>query len=546
MRNADPGYETEVHLGVGIADQKAFKDTADGLLTQDGAFVRTIRAQTAALISEVIGEPVSPNQITVSDPINNVEEFQLRGPGNRTHPDGRVINDGGYEIQVSYIASPDTKNGGAPNRTYYLYKLWFRRSKTEIGVTRRLILPVAMFMARENPATGEPSPQVNQFLDGLFERIYPRWLAFLNELEANELEGYLEGRFEGFNPADTLPELADSLDTLLKNTPVIRKTKFSRLAADSEKATYSRIDADNIREQDAATESALGTLKVLLGKAEPFAGRLRTVQSDPGLFQTEVERLRNELNVPSGSEALLSRNELASSLAKNLVSNVFRWKVNRVLEGFADHPDQAAERLAQVVEDLNTFVGQGTAAQHYPEARGAAYPNLVVAKIILSKEESTANAGLEEGVQPSLLQKIPVRLEDSRKLVILTPQTAEAGIRALSIFSRTADGSPGGRGFPVAVIVESSEQELLVRTLLRDSDLTLWNDQLINLSQMKPLTQAEAEVNIQTAAWERGMDTYVVRFLHELFGISSYLDLPTVSVRLWKKWLDQIGVSSNL
>ncbi|MBI3318112.1 MAG: hypothetical protein HYZ90_03070, partial [Candidatus Omnitrophica bacterium] len=437
MRNADPGYETEVHLGVGIPDQRPFKDTADRLLQPGGEWVRQFKAETAALISEVIGEPVSPGQITVSEPINHIEAYQLKGAGNRKLPDGRAIHDGGYEIRVSYTAAPDTQRGGAPGRSYYLYKLWLRRSKTELGVTRRLILPVVMFLPRENPATGEPTPEANQFLDGLFKTVYPRWLAFLNDLEAEELMGHVEGVF-GLNQPETVKELTAALDSLLKDTPTIRKKKYEKLAIPKKKATYSGVDAENIREQDAAAGRAAATLSVLLRETEPLIGRIRGVagqaarRGEMTLSQAEdlqeaFRGLESRLGVSSEPPAgPLSRNQLASEMAQNLAAKVFRWKVNRFLSDLdlqSGRPTTdpvhlrkvatRAEQLAQVMEDMKAFAAQGTSAQRYPEEKGVAYPNLVAAKIILSKEEefagAAAGAGLEEMARPNGVEEQPAQ-----------------------------------------------------------------------------------------------------------------------------------------
>jgi len=476
MRNADPGYETEVHLGVGIENQKPFKDTADRLLVQDGEWVRGFKAETAERISEVIGEPVFPDQIIVSEPINNIETHQLLGAGNRTLPDGHVIHDGGYEIQISYKA---------PNRTYYLYKLWLRRSKTEIGVTRRLILSIATFLPREDPATGAPAPQVDQFFDGLFGSVYPRWLAFLNDLEAEELMGHLEGRF-GPGGAEAVKELSANLDTLLVNTPLIRKMKHDKLAVEGKK-TYSKTDADNIQEQDAAARGAMDALKALLDPASAVSPL------------AQVERP--------------SRDEIAYRMAWDLTHRVFEWKRQR----FA----QDSKRFSQVLEDLRAFAS----------GDGAVYPNLVVDKILLSKEaEFLPAAGAEEA--------IPLRTEAESILVILTPETALAGLEEL-----TALRGASGKGVRLAVIAGTNRQAAQAAAALETTAFRL-EVPVISLERTG-WNLEQAISGVQVKALQRNLDPVVVRTNQDLRGLGRLL-VPGKSMRSWLEWLDrlQLGVEA--
>jgi hypothetical protein len=469
MRNADPGYDTEVHLAVGLENQEFFKDTADHLLKQGGYWVRQFKQETAAIISGVIGEPVSADQITVSEPINNIEAHQLTGAGNRTLPDGRVIHDGGYEIQVSYKA---------PDRVYYLYKLWLRRSKTEIGVTRRLILPIATFLPREDPETGAPAPQVDQFFDGLFGSVYPCWLAFLNDLEAEEIRGHLEGKFGPGQP-ETIKTLSGNLDTLLINTPLIRKMKHDKLAVEG-KNTYSKTDADNIKEQDAAAKGAMDSLKLLLDPASAVTP------------PTQVEKP--------------SRDEIAYRMAWDLTRKVFEWKRQRFIRD--------AGRFTEVLEDLRTFAA----------GEGAVVPNLVVDKILLSKEaEFLEAARVEEQIE------LPAGATQGQ-IFFIGSEVAHAGLwEALKPLKPTA-----GEQISVVIFARDIRQKIEIEIALeRERGRLRLAEPVINVQDeyQGDLQRALEERAAHYRAQDANLQVRQVLTVDDLSNLGAWLRIPDISAR---------------
>ncbi|MBI3615001.1 MAG: hypothetical protein HY211_00615 [Candidatus Omnitrophica bacterium] len=392
MRNTDPGYDTEVLHGVGIQDQKPFKDTADRLLAPEGEWVKRFREETA----DVLQVPL--DRIRISEPINSIEDYQIPVAGKRTLPDKRTIHDGGYEIQAFY-REPSGKE-------HYLYKLEFRRSKTQIGDTRRMVFATVTFLQRA---------EAELLLDRLYERIYSLWLAFLNDLEAEELIGHLKGDFGPVQPS-LVQSLTGLLDHLLSNTWQARKGRVEQLT-DPAKSTYSKVDVGNIKEQDAAVEGAMARLAALLNEMDQPMKELHTLAAEmrennqTRVTEDQQSRLiaarqflekSPQFSVPPISSK--NRNDLANTMAQDLVSKIFRWKMNRLLGGwdFSLTQDVLAriDRLGQIMDDLHDFALRKAAAEN--PRQGVAFSNLVNAKIILSKEVdfTQAAAGMEEQFKP--------------------------------------------------------------------------------------------------------------------------------------------------
>ncbi|PIQ81678.1 MAG: hypothetical protein COV76_07720 [Candidatus Omnitrophica bacterium CG11_big_fil_rev_8_21_14_0_20_64_10] len=383
MKSADPGNKTQMYRGIGTKDQEPYKDSADLLLKRDGEWVARIKSETAQLLSQTIGGGVTvdPAQITVSEPINREEDRELPGAGNRE------LHDGGYEVQISYTARPGASGkAGLGGKTYYLYKLWFRRSKTEIGTTRLLPLAVMPFMSHEE---AEP------FLEGVvYTRIGPLLWSLMNHIESEELKGHLEGRF-GVRLPDVIQGLVGSARTLELNTPGIRAIAYRDHASDPDSDKYNPVDAGNIAEQDAAVEGALDRLKELLGLADGFVGRfnrwagqVRSAGSVTGDLAAEFydikqalgrlldQRVRESADL---SARYVSRNDTARDNAARLVTENFRWKVmGRILDPLNLIPQQpvsdpaevetvllSVSKLSQVTEALAAFAQKGTAQEHY-------------------------------------------------------------------------------------------------------------------------------------------------------------------------------------
>lgn len=443
MLNTDPGFKLETHMGDGLGAgdrQKMYKDTADRLLAPESDWVRRIQEITAFQIQQATGEPVSPEQITVSPPINNIEAYQLTGAGNRTVPDGtnRVIHDGGYEIHISYTPNAGSRYGDV-GKSYYLYKLWLRGSKTEVGVTRRLFLGTAEFLPR---AMAEP------FLRNLLDQIYPTWLVFLNALEAHELEGHLEGRFpvedlrDAFRAEVARREIPDTetglrtevlnrlnggLASLLNGTPAIRATNVANFGTPAS-AKYNETDARLLNWQDERSAAALAALRYGLDQISEPAHELQRIAASAGsvaaLPVTEIATLSHRIRsalavrvVPSadnreGIVALmpngkpLPSGETGAVLSQELVFQSLDWKFDRLLRGLNSSANQASDpatrerfvagigHIVRVIEELHVFAQRGNAQEN--SENGIAHANLITDKIILAGEQVPVAAGQEE------------------------------------------------------------------------------------------------------------------------------------------------------
>lgn len=522
MRNTDPGYDTEVHQGVGVPNQQPFKDTADRLLAPEGEWVRTLKQETAEVLAEVMGTAVEMGQIRISEPINSVEDYQLFGAGNRTLPDGRQIHDGGYEIQVFYR--------DAQGREQYLYKLEFRRSKTQVGDTRRMVFNAVTFL---------PRAQADHLAGRLYDRSRSLWLGFLNDLEVEELMGHVEptaqdrslNRF-GLPYLATLDDLSRSLNRLLATTREARAVRVERLA-DPEKPTYSKTDAENIEEQDAAAKGAVARLSELLGQADAPLAELRAVadevQGTGQVTDPQRQRLAGVLQALTGlpqvpvAAASKGRDDLANAMAQNLVGKAFRWKIVRLMQGLqvAPAPELLArmDRLNQVVEDLQQFVSRGAAAENSKE--GTVFSNLVNAKILLSGEAEFAKAGMEEDIS------LPAGATQG-KAVFLTPEVLTPTFLAGLARLRPAPGEQ----MALLAFAENAYEAREAQKALEAARLGLL-EPVVDL-------QSEYDGDLERAVKEKKRDygalqIQVVYSFDDLDELGKFLQIPDVSIRAWKE-----------
>lgn len=525
MRNTDTGFDTEIHQGVGIANQKPFKDTADRLLAPDGTWINRIRRETA----EVLGVP--EDRIRISEPINSIEDYQLPGAGRRTLPDGRTIHDGGYELQVFYRDASETE--------HYLYKLEFRRSKTQIGDTRRLVFNAVGFLPRD---------AAEELAGRLYDRTRSLWLGFLNDLEVEELMGHVEGSY-GLPHLSTLEELSASLDRLLGTTRQARAVRVERLT-DPKKKTYSRTDTENIAEQDAAAEGAIDWLSQRLSGISPaverlsnLAGAIRqsgTVSSDQtAALRRELQGIQNEFSASLWNSSQ-DRNAFSRTAAQDLVGKSLLWKVNRLLgdlgSASAQEVPARVDRLTALLKDLRPFAALGPASRNPKD--GVVFSNLVNAKILLSGEADYAQAAEAKSGLEEHLFWISAGVRTAQHLVILTPETARAGLEALS-----AVRPPTGEGpLQVAVVARDAAQEREIAAGLEEAGLVL----ALPIVRQEGRPLADLILDIEMWAWAKSLQTYVVNTLQDLFGIAPFLKFVPASVRAWTNRVEQIttGISA--
>lgn len=533
MLNADPNYKTETHLGVGLGPgdrQKYFKDAADELLAPDGEWIRRIREETARQISAAASEAISPDQIIVSPPFNNVEAYQVPGAGNRAVPDrsGRVIQDGGYEIHVSYVPGKAAKQG-IPGKEYYLYKLWLRGSKTEVGVMRRLFLGTCEFLPRD---------QAPRFLENLLLGVYPIWVNFVGAVEAEELKGHVEGRFPLF-PAEThaarLNYLASNLDGLRDTAPEIRAINLDRFGK-SGAPDYNETDARNLRWQDQWAAEAVRALQIASLSArralEPVRGLVdeirqsRVITLEQGARLTAaVSAVRESMPSPKGT------------LAEELVRDAYRWKMERMLAGLSvtlgreiDAPAevdgilQRMERLEQVADEMERLTGSGIVQA-----------NLVADSIILAKEADFAMAaGLEEAIE------LPAGATEGR-VVFLTPDVLTPGMIAGLEELRPALGEQ----LRLVAFARDAAQKGQVEAGLEEAGLSLLEPVIDVQAQYKGNLQ-EAVVDRQVAYWSDNLEVQVFFTLAGLEELGRFLRIPAASFRAWQERVtgSELGVQA--
>ncbi len=606
MWSADPGDKTEKISAVRPEDQRHFKNVMDQMLAPNGIWVTRIREEMARIIADEIGQPVSPEQIAVSEPINYNEAFEVTGWGDaaRTLPDGRLDPSGGYSVNVSYRSAEGTN--------YLVGTLWVRGSKTDIGVTRDLPMMAAPFLRPD---------QAPSFQGRFRDAFHPLWTLFNYAAEAEELRGHVEGRFGGLD-LPILRDLTGSLENNLAAMRLVRNTNYSRYGEPAAK-DFSEVDAGNLGETDAAAQGAVAALKYL---SVTIADHLRR-----GAIPEIDKLLAADFGLtPIGELPSAAREAAAYREAQRQVAEALRWKIHRFL-GTSD----GENHLSAVLDDLQAFAAEGTTAQAYrtggfseKKNRGAAYANLILDKIVLVREVEFAQAtGLEEkagneddtvdwkpeGVpdQPTIdstlrdwlkqqgnpptipegayqafirshafpedeartamlllgygfslparvtfqrvegtwvrmldsgLEEAPFEVQIPEKanelLVVLTPDTAEAGIRILNGVRIT-----GSRGVKAAAIVWDQAQARRVSELLTENTRVNLVD-IYNLNE-KGIDLPEALRQIRGRPFEGINRIFVVHTPMYFRALGAELEIPDVSSRAWERWLEQ-QLSSNL
>ena len=274
-------------------------------------------------------------------------------------------------------------------------------------------------------------------------------MAFLNDLEAEELIGHVEGVF-GLPYLPTLEELSSSLNRLIGTTRQARAVRIERLT-DPQKETYSETDTKNIAEQDAAAEGAMGRLSELLDQIGSIATELRTADTTQTLAS-----LWQALE-PSTPVTSKERNGFARATASHQVEKLLRWKIRRLVGEPSAAPtadfSERVDRLDTVIDDLQKFSALGPATRN--PSQGVTFSNLVNAKILLSGELEPARAsvsgGLEEVVTDAALSAAQVQRQIRGEF---EDASIEAGIYGV-IFAGKAGLSVGATwafaGEPVGV-----------------------------------------------------------------------------------------------
>ncbi|MBI1953260.1 MAG: NTP transferase domain-containing protein [Candidatus Omnitrophica bacterium] len=134
--------------------------------------------------------------------------------------------------------------------------------------------------------------------------------------------------------------------------------------------------------------------------------------------------------------------------------------------------------------------------------------------------DSLSPAGLEE-------IRLPAGATEGR-LIVLTPETARAGITALALLKPA-----GGEGLRLAAVVSDETQEAEVAAGLEEAGLTLAVP-AVNLEKTG-WSLAEAIVDIQVRAWGQELTTFVLETIEQLAELGRFLQVSTL-----EKWLKQV------
>ena len=139
-------------------------------------------------------------------------------------------------------------------------------------------------------------------------------------------------------------------------------------------------------------------------------------------------------------------------------------------------------------------------------------------------------SGLEE--RESGLQRIILELGViESNLVILTPDTVEAGVR---ILAGLEDFS--GRKIKLAAIVQDDAQEARMKAGLEEAGLTL---ALPSLKLTDGWNLGAAIVELQTLAWSKKWETFVLERLSQLQDLGRFLRIPKLFQRTWENWIER-------
>jgi hypothetical protein len=142
-----------------------------------------------------------------------------------------------------------------------------------------------------------------------------------------------------------------------------------------------------------------------------------------------------------------------------------------------------------------------------------------------------SRGGLEESID------LPAGATNQR-VIILTPDTAAAGLQLLGGFRAGAEEKIG-----VAVIVRDQTQYDEISAGLEEAGVALLYP-IVNLSATGQ-SLGEAIVQLQMSAWGASLETLVIETLDALRALGKFLQIPEVGVRLLDKRLDEMGVASQ-
>ncbi|MBI3317774.1 MAG: hypothetical protein HYZ90_01320 [Candidatus Omnitrophica bacterium] len=183
--------------------------------------------------------------------------------------------------------------------------------------------------------------------------------------------------------------------------------------------------------------------------------------------------------------------------------------------------DQIAREIVKLALAVNRI---GTAAAGGIAGEGALGGKPVVERVL---ERARVVAGLEEPIQ------LP-ELATSRRLVILTPQTVEEGLLALSYLQPASDEK-----IQVGIIVEHAWQEQEIAPLLEVPHINLVVP-IVNLTEDQK-TLGEAIVDLQTLAWGKtpAWEPFVVEKPGELLHLGRFLRVPEISIRSWMERVER-------